>query len=148
MHTRWSIQRNFNFWAFSHFLSFFSKWGQTWSVDHWYKKVRNSYLPIPKFIHHQHWSIKWFFANFRPKLHHTCSSNWGNFWYFTRSQLNGWNIVILLWNYWNLVSCHPMWPTFGEKWNGTNLKTICGTSYTKKVISRTWKMKILLSITK
>ena len=61
-------------------FSFFSKWGQTWSVDHWYKNVWNSYFPCPKFIHHQHWSIKWFFGIFRTKLHHTCSSNLGNFW--------------------------------------------------------------------
>ena len=45
-------------------FSRFSKWGQTWSVNHWYKKDSNSYFPSPKFIHHQYWSVKWFLAIF------------------------------------------------------------------------------------
>ena len=62
------------------FFVFFSNWGQTWSVDHSYKMVWNSYFPWPKFIHHQYWSIKWFLAIFRTKLCHTCSANLGFFW--------------------------------------------------------------------
>ena len=134
MHIRWLNAKSFEFFELFAFSLFLSNWGQTCSVDHSYKMVWNFYLPYPKLMHHQYCSIKWFFRNFRSSPYHTCSANLGVSWQFNEIQLNAWNIAILLWNCWNLVSAHPTWPAFDEKWNGTNFKIIWSSSFTKQMI--------------